>query len=513
MGTNRQIQEQPIPRLISHVCWSLLLTLLAATQLLAGNQKGIEFAQRAQSLMLEHREQDAVPFWKKAIHVDPANATYRNLYGLALQAVGRQEEARREFRRALQVSPKLVDAYSNLGYSLWMDGQETAAEREFDFALKLRPTDANLHFARGLLSAELGEHSMACQHLDLAQPWPGDQQNVWAIISAYGACNQISKATQVASLLPSNFETMVELGKTFLALDQPLTAIQFFERASNLNPLSTVARLSLAEAYLKKMDPESALQELSRLSPAEFDSASAIELRASCLVAMGKRSEAQELFRDMTTRFPDDPKSYVNATQIPLEDQHWDEALELLNVGLARMPRSWLLLFRRGMALKLSWKLKDAREDFVQALQVGGDTLLISAALGEVYASQGDLQGASLLFRKTFEQTGSPEFQLAFALTLAKQGEDKEALAQFQSAAAHMPHDARCHLEYGKMLKRVGQFQQARQELELARSLDPNLAGTLYALSRLYHELGERDLEASTLKEFLSARQKLHPAD
>jgi tetratricopeptide (TPR) repeat protein len=478
------------------------------SHVVAQPQKGIELANRAQALMLEHREADAIPVWKQAIDADASNAVYHNLYGLALQAAGRRGEAQQEFRRALQLSPKMVEARSNLGYSFWLDGETNQAVEQFDLALKLRPQDRDLHLARGLLAASANTAEIACRHLDRARPWPRDAENLWAIAAAYGACRQISKAVEAASLLPHDTKTLVEIGKLFIALQAPENAIHFLEIARANDPNVPVARLLLAEAYLRSKDPEKSVQELDALPSPVRDSANAMELRASCLLAQGKRGEAQQLFQEMIARFPNDPKVYISATQIPLEDQRWDAALQILDDGLKQLPENWLLLFRRGMARKLAGKLRESQEDLLHALQANGDTLLVSAALGEVHAAQGDLAGASQLFYKVFKETGSPEFQFAYGLSLARQGEDAKALEQLREAAAGMPRNARCHFEYGKLLRRNGQFQQARREFEMARSLDPDLAGNLYALSKLYQALGEADLAAKMLTEFLAVHQQ-----
>jgi tetratricopeptide (TPR) repeat protein len=328
------------------------------------------------------------------------------------------------------------------------------------------------------------------------------------IIAAYAGCSQIPKAIEAASSLPPDAKTQVQIGRLFLAIHQPAAAIRFLSHAGDDNPSWFIARLSLAEAYLTNHDAEGALKQLDQLAGSERNSADALELRATCLRMTGRVVEAEQVFRKLPALFPDDPRSYVNATQIPLEEQHWNEALQILNVGLARMPENWLLLFRRGMTLKFAGRISAAQEDLIRALRSGGDTLLISAALGDIYASQGDLKGAIELFRETFEKTGAPEFQLAYALALARQGDNAKAIPQFEAAAASMPKNARCHFEYGKILRSTGNNQKARRELELARSIDPDFASNLYALSRLYHALGERDLEANTMRDFLAARQK-----
>jgi tetratricopeptide (TPR) repeat protein len=451
-------------------------------QVAAEPRTGLPHAERARALMQSQNYAAAIEEWKAALKVEPDNPIYNNLYGLALQSVGRPADARRQFQRAIQLNPDFPDALSNLAYNLWTDGKDNAAILEFDRALKLRPADPGLHLARGLLATSNNKHREGCKHLDQARPWPDDPETLWRIFSAYQDCNQSDKSEEAARLLPSDSETQLSIGQAFLAFHQPQLAIPFLERAAMK---SSESALLLAEAHLGIGDPEKALQELSILPEPESNSAAAVELRASCLIKMGKKTEAQEQFAELVRRFPENPAVYIDATQIPLEDQNWEESLKILDAGLERIPESWPLLFRRGMTFKLSGQSNEAEGDLLNAMRHGGDISLLAAALGEVYASQGNLAGAAQIFRKTFNETGVPEFQVAYAVALEKQGNVTEALKEMEKAAVLLPNDARTHFEYGKLLSENGRMNDARRELERAKALDPKLSENLYVLSRL----------------------------
>ncbi len=204
--------------------------------------------------------------------------------------------------------------------------------------------------------------------------------------------------------------------------------------------------------------------------------------------------------------YPDIPDSYIHATQIPLEDHEWNEALSIISQGLSRTQGNWLLLFRRAMTHKMMSQLKQARTDLLEAINKGGDVAVLSAALGEVYADMGDLSEASELFHKTFEETGRPEFQFAFGLSLQKQGDDVGALRELEKAVELLPESARVHFEYGKLLKRSGKILAAKEEFEHARKLDPKYSPNLYALSRIYMDFGDRKLAAELIQEYQESK-------
>ena len=474
----------------------------------AQSHAGFPHAERARALMEARQNPEAIEEWGVALKAEPENPVYRNLYGLALQSVGRTADARKQFQQAIQLSSDFVDAHSNLAYNFWTDGDENAAILEFDRALKLRPADPALHLARGLLAASGEKGGEACKQLDRARPWPNDPETLWRIFSAYQVCRQPKEAVEAVSLLPADNETQLNIGKTLLAFHQPQFAIPFLERSQASGSQASVSILLLAEAHLSSGQPEKALQETSLLPESERTSTAALELRASCLLKMGKRSEAQEQFAALVERFPENPEAYVDATQIPLEDQNWETSLDILNRGLQKIPGSWLLLFRRAMTFKLSGHSPEALSDLLEAMRRDGDIPLLAAALGEVYASQANLAGAAQMFHRTFDETGAPEFQFAYALALEREGNDAGALKEMKKAAALLPSDARAHFEYGKLLRQNGEIKAARQELERAKALAPDLSSNLYVLTRLYQSLGETDRAARTLKEFLASKQK-----
>jgi tetratricopeptide (TPR) repeat protein len=474
----------------------------------AQTHAGLAHAQRAQALMQAQQNSEAIQEWKAALKAEPGNPVYRNLYGLALQSVGRAPEARKQFQQAIKLNPGFADAHSNLAYNFWTDGDESAASAEFNRALKFQPSDPNLHLPLGLLALSDGKKSEACLHFDQAKPWPQDPQTLWSIFSGYQNCDQPEKSLQAARMLPSDAETQLTIGKTLLAFHEPQSAIFFLEHSGDSSTRSPAVIWMLADAYLSSGNPQIALQQLETLSEADRVSKTSLELRASCLMKLGKRSEAQEQFMSLIEKFPDDPEAYINATQIPLEDQNWQQSLEIVNSGLQRIPTNWLLLFRRAMTFKLSSQLGKAQTDLLEAMRHEGDVPLLSAALGEVYAAQGNLVDAAQIFRKTFVETNIPAFQFAYALALEKEGNDAQALSELKKSAELLPNDARVHFEYGKMLRKNAQIKEARQELERARALDPDLAGNLYVLSRLYQTLGETDRAAKVLKEFNAATQK-----
>ncbi|MCI0420695.1 MAG: tetratricopeptide repeat protein, partial [Acidobacteria bacterium] len=469
---------------------------------------GLSHALRAQKLMQNQENLEAIQEWTRALQAEPRNALYHNLCGLALQAVGRVREARRAFQKATQLNPRLADAYSNFAYSLWSDGQDHEAATQFERALRLRPTDSALHLARGLLFASAGDVSKAVDHFDQAQPWPEDAETRWVLFTTYLRSRRWPEALVAVRTLSAEFTTQMAVAQALCQAGRAKEAIPFLLKARERNPSDLSALLLLANALLDSGQADLAWTAIGEIPEARRNAFEVIELQGSILLKLGQRSDAQQQFERLRERYPTVPQSYIHATQIPLEDQDWNRVLAILKEGLGKLPDHWLLLYRRAMAYRLSGSLQRARDDLLNALRQDGDTALVSAALGELYAKLDDLPSAAEVFRKALVHTGRPEFQYALALALERMGNDGQALIEFRKAVSLFPENARARFAYGKLLQRTGQLALAKEELERARRLDPNFSDALYALSRLYAVLGQTDLASRTAQEFLASKQR-----
>ena len=94
-------------------------------------------------LHLQNRVNEAEPFYRRAVTLDPHfQEAWMNL-GLAVLSQGRQDEALACQRQALRLDPDSADAQNNLGMVLYTQGHIAEAENCFRSALRLRPDHAN----------------------------------------------------------------------------------------------------------------------------------------------------------------------------------------------------------------------------------------------------------------------------------------------------------------------------------------------------------------------------------
>ncbi len=465
-------------------------------------------AERARQLTLAAKDTEAVEEWKAALRLTPRNPVFHNLYGLTLQQAGRPTAAQAEFRQALRLQPNFTDARSNLVYSLWQSRDYPQAALELDPLLRLSPFDSSLHLLRGQIFTRSADSASACREFGLAMPWPKEPAVLGEIFESCLLAGNRQLFLQAAHSFPPDPQTALTIGSWLLANGRPAESISFLNTAASSEALHDEAGLLLSEGFLASCEPGKALDVLSHV---ERKSPAAVyqfrDLRGSALLALDRVREAEADFGSLIQDFPNLPDAYIAATQIPLQQKRWDDALALLNDGLQRLPGNWLLLFRRGMVFKLSGHLDEAKVDFVGAIRADGDVALVTAALGDLEAQTGNLSQAADLFEQTWQQTKLPQFLLAHALVMDRLGNSAQALEELRKLTRDWPSNQQAHYSLGKILQRQGSLEEARVELEAVRTLDDGFAANLYALGRLYLTLGEREKARSILAEFEKAKQ------
>ncbi len=158
-------------------------------------------------------------YYRKALEIEPANATARNSLATVLILRDHLPEAISELRAALNADPNYLNARYNLARTLAASGDLAGAESEYSAFLRQKPDDANAQAALGAVCFAQKKYPDALTHLQTA-----------------------------AQLNPNDADVQANLG-TVLAITGNLpAAVRAFEESLRLNPQQPAARRNLERA-------------------------------------------------------------------------------------------------------------------------------------------------------------------------------------------------------------------------------------------------------------------------
>ena len=368
-----------------------------------------------------------------------------------------------------------------------------------------------------IAAAKLAEKSdrqlEAMHHLESAlQLWPDEPEwHAWAarLAESVGAMElKGAHLEQAIQLEQANVSYLEDMGDHCLLMSNPLKAISYLERALQLNDKRTDILKKLSEAYL-----EAGMLEKSFASA---KTAWSIEPDLSSLLACGKASlrmgaldEAHRYLQDAVAQNPEDHNVILFKVHILKQQQHYTEALDLLEkyIALNSVPTS--LLTER---IKLLWKLDGAESAKVYLDDLASQNHRDIESLGmaaEIHAECGDYAAAekyainglqldarhaklNLLMGKIKKKAGqldqaihylseairnepqNIEAYLELGLTYKERREYSEALKTYQQAMRAVPEDARPYTLAGLIFRENKDFLEAEVMLRQAAILAPD---------------------------------------
>jgi tetratricopeptide (TPR) repeat protein len=286
----------------------------------------------------DHHPAEAIPLLEDAAKQRPSQARVQRYLGEALLATGKNAEAAEAFRASLAADPKQALAELGLGQSLARQGELDQALPHYEQAAAL---DASVKSYLMEIAIEFSKANRPKEAIRLLEQFPNDP----------GACE--------------------ELGRLYLAANQPAEAVKEFQTAVAASPTSA-NRLALATAYLKNNQAELAapiLEQELAAHPNDYD----------LHMAVGR------IYRDRR-KFPEAGQQFVAAAGLkPDSVEAWNEAAsvfviaELYPQALAALDQIHSLnadtagdYFYRAIVYDKLHQIKPALENYRKFLALSG---------------------------------------------------------------------------------------------------------------------------------------------
>jgi superkiller protein 3 len=199
------------------------------------------------------KKEDAITAYRKTIQLDPKFAAAYNNLGLVLSDLGKNEEAIAVFRKAIELDPKYALAYNGLGIVLKDLGKKKEATAAFRKAIELDPKDASAYNNLGLVLSDLGKKEEAItafrKAIELDPKYALAYNNLGIVLSDLGKKEEAITAYRKAIKLNSKLAPIyVNLGlvlSDLADLEKKEEAIKAYRKAIELDPKLAYAYVNL----------------------------------------------------------------------------------------------------------------------------------------------------------------------------------------------------------------------------------------------------------------------------
>jgi tetratricopeptide (TPR) repeat protein len=273
-----------------------------------------------------------------------------------------------------------------------------------------------------------------------------------------------------------------------------------FTAAEEQHPGATDARLYLGKCYvnLEKWDP--AFQALQSYLGDHPQSDDAAYLMAFIRFRQDKPAESLNLYTaaaKIKTPESDDLK-IVSLDYVLLND--YIDAARYLEMALQMNPQNTEARYHLGRVRYQLNQFDAAIAAFQAVLKSEPTDVRAEDNLGLCLEAKDQVDQAMAAYRKAIEWDASAKVHnvepyLDFGILLSKSNQPQEAASELEKAVQIDANSSRAHYELGKVDFSLGKVPDAEQQAKEAVRLDAQNASAHYLLGRIYHRTGQTELE------------------
>lgn len=463
-------------------------------------QPSVSIYEQAASYIQRSQPGSAVALLEPKLKENPQDLKARTLMGMALAADNRRAEANRHFLLALESQPNYAPALRNLALNEMAMGQTANARSHFEKLLKLSPSDPLAHLALGGFAFAAGDYDASVSHYSRSgELYRRDPAHLLKFAEACVSLKQGAKASEIVEQLPADADAAAHFaaGGLLAKLEKFPAAAREFELARSKGGNTYDAAYNLLLAQVKAHQNAEAVRTGQELIAQGHGKAEVHNLLAQALENQGKTKEAYEALRQATKIDPGDPSNYADLIGLCITHKNFDLALEIADIGVARLPRSDQLHLQRGIALAMKERFDDARSEFDAAVKLAPGKSLGHIALGLILM-QMDRAGEAVTLLRERAQAGRGDYLVLWFLgealnrsgALSESPEEAEALNALARSVELNPGVPQARVLLAKLLARRGQLDLAVQHLTRALELDPENVSATYQLAQVYQKKG-----------------------
>ncbi|WP_411883849.1 tetratricopeptide repeat protein [Polaromonas sp. YR568] len=414
-------------------------------QALALEEKAALFANLGNALKDQRRLDEAEAAFRRALLLDPDDASTHNNLGVLLKEGRRPDEAEAAYRRALTLRPDYAEALNNLANLLRKSGRLDEAEAAYRRALELRPDYAEALNNLGVLLKNSrhtqDERDGAAAPRDAAQATPGHARALNDLGNRHQTNRRPAEAEaayrQALEAWPEYAEAHNNLGVLLKNAERLAEAEAAFRRALSLKPDYVAAWNNLGNLLQlgrRLAEAEAAYRQALALKP---DYAEACNNLGLLLQNSGRWPEAEASFRRAVELRPGYADAHQNLGNLLKESSQPVEAEAAYRRALALKPDYAEAHNNLGLLLKSDGRLAEAEATYRRALEFQPDRAEIHNNLGIMLKTNQRLAEAEAAHRRALEIAPAyVEARLSLCLLLLSTRRYAEAWPLYESRYA-----------------------------------------------------------------------------
>ncbi len=320
------------------------------------------------------------------------------------------------------------------------------------------------------------------------------------------------------NILPKYVYALIELGATYVNLNQPREAITYLRKALDVDPKNTHALFSLGvryynigETHRSRPDYELALKEFESVQALKPDYPKILIRLGKTHVKLGNKKKALEYLEKASEKNPDDPEANLNLAEVYLDFDDNQKALEHAQRVLEikkDFPGAHRILGRIYQILGDSVR---AIENYQKALELEPNNFLVYHDLGNIYSSLGQHKKAIAAYKKVIEiQPNAVETYINLASIYREIGMAKndkklkyKALQYLRDALKIAPQNERVLYRMGDIYLQLKNYQKALEYFQQVLAINPRNANAYFTIGNVYFFLKDYD---TSYEYFLAAR-------
>ena len=461
--------------------WILLFVLVVVNGALAQDK---DLAAEIVTALRQGHAAEAEDLCDVALSRSPTNPRLWTLKGIGFDSLGQYNDALKAYYRALAIAPDYLSALEGAAQDEFRQGSQKAVPL-LEHAEKLRPEDSKISLMLGTLAFLRGDCQKAVAYFE-----------------------------RDMSLTQSKSQAMEQYGSCLVQINQAKRAVPIFEGLFNQQPQNEAARYNFAFVQLQTGQYSDVLKTLAPLTDRDPPDSDSLSLLVQAYESMLDTPHAVETLQRAMAAYPLNPEFYVSFATISLAHRSFQVGVDVLNVGIARLPAEASLYFARGVLYLELDQYQKSEEDFDRAEVLNPQLPFGSAALGLSKLQLRQPAEAEKIARLDLAKNpDDPYLNYVLAESIRQQGfppgtpEFKLALSAAEKSVRLQPDYSRARQLLSRLYLANGKYELAIEQGREAVKRAPEDQEVLYQLILAMKRAGKTAEIPGLLKQFQDLRQ------